>query len=659
MDSFFLQQGLVISFEGQTLEFIRTSAESFCFEEPSTGQQKIITQDDFWDAYSTKQITIVNAFSSPKALHTPPEIEKPTLIHLDDLPPRYQAELDRKMQYLVYLRKTGLTRGQTRLIGLEIAKLATELRDPHPPSVPTIQRAWRILERHNFEPSAIVSKNSRRSGGSRLNRESEAFLQEKIDEYFLIQARPTPVAAYRRYIHALNQENRERQGAGITLLDGVSVRTFQYRIKALPKEEVLIARFGREAARHHFNMVRGVLPASHPLDAVEIDHTPMNMYVIDDRSFLPLGRPWLTVIKDRYSGVMLGFYVCFNRTGLDSIFGAIKHSLTSHHKAYELWPDIENPWPAFGRGHYYTSDRGADFLSPRYRNAIMSLGAFYEYCQVRTPWLKGSVERFFLTMEQTFFEAMPGRTFSSLAKRGDYNPAKDCVIRFSTLIYLLHKWVADYHNVFPNARKQARPLDLWMDGIELAPPPYPANVDELNIILGQHQSAKLNQEGLQFSWLHYSSESLKDLMCYLGKGITLDFVVSQENLGSINVKDPRSNQYFTVPCNTPEYAEGLSLFQHQYLRKEAGIRLTKSTALEALIKTREQMHDRFCEEILAKDNKAKSRLAQIAGINSNSVLEGKSRTIKQPFSEQPPAPDKVLALDSAPITNVPIYAWGI
>src|SRR5690606_16491050 len=159
------QQGLVISFEGQTLEFIRTSAESFCFEEPSTGQQKTIAQDAFWDAYSTKQITIVNAFSSPKALHTPPEIEKPTLMPLDDLPPRYQVELDRKMQYLVHLRKTGVTRGQTKLIAVEIAKLASELRDPHPPSAPTIQRAWRILERHNFEPRAIVNKNSRRSRG--------------------------------------------------------------------------------------------------------------------------------------------------------------------------------------------------------------------------------------------------------------------------------------------------------------------------------------------------------------------------------------------------------------------------------------------------------------------------------------------------------------
>ncbi len=57
-------------------------------------------------------------------------------------------------------------------------------------------------------------------------------------------------------------------------------------------------------------MIRGHLPADHPLDVVEIDHTPLNVYVIDDLSFLPLGRPWLTAIKDRYSKVILGCAPC-------------------------------------------------------------------------------------------------------------------------------------------------------------------------------------------------------------------------------------------------------------------------------------------------------------------------------------------------------------
>lgn len=131
---------------------------------------------------------------------------------------------------------------------------------------------------------------------------------------------------------------------------------------------------------------------------------------------------------------------------------------------------MEHPWPAFGRARLYVSDRGRDFPGPHYRAAITSLGSWYEYSEAHTPWLKGSIERFFGTLEQTFFESLPGRTFPNLAERGDYDPASDAVVRLSTLAYLLHKWAADYHNVLPHSRKLATPLDLWNEGVALAPP---------------------------------------------------------------------------------------------------------------------------------------------------------------------------------------------
>jgi putative transposase len=45
-------------------------------------------------------------------------------------------------------------------------------------------------------------------------------------------------------------------------------------------------------------MVKGHLPAAHPLDVAEIDHTPMNLYVIDDSSLIPLGRPLLALTEN-------------------------------------------------------------------------------------------------------------------------------------------------------------------------------------------------------------------------------------------------------------------------------------------------------------------------------------------------------------------------
>jgi putative transposase len=353
--------------------------------------------------------------------------------------------------------------------------------------------------------------------------------------------------------------------------------------------------------------------------------------------------------------------VTFQKTGLNSIFGCIKHSLCSHHMAYDLWPEIENPWPSFGLGRMYLSDRGRDFQSLKYLLAIRELGSDYELSERYTPWVKASIERFFLTLEQTFFECLPGRTFANLQLRGDYNAEQDAVIRFSTLVYLLHKWAADYHNVTPHSRHLARPLDLWMEGIGIAPPPYPKSPDVLDIILGEGHQGTLSHEGIRYQWMNYASDQLNDLMRDLGKGISLNYVVTPENLGAVHVLDPRTKSYFLVPNTRPDYAEGLSAFQHKYIRKEAAIWLKGKVSVDGLIETRARIAEVTQEELFARKSAKKAELARIAGINSNAVLEGRPRSIQTPFQGQQLDPSEAQNTISNSIswTNVPTYQWGL
>lgn len=658
MGSFFLQKGLVISYQGQILEYDSRSANEIYFENQKTGQKITLTESAFWSAHTSLQLKIVGAFSSPEALVIKPESTE-ALQNFRDLnliPEKYQLDHDRKITYISKLKKEGITRGQKFLIADSAARIAKEIADPlGPPGTSTISKWWKEIDTSGGDLLVVINGNSFRKHTKRLDKESEEFLQNHIDDYYAQSNQPTVVGAHRDYAYKLKTENAERASQDRPQLTKASERTYGNRIDDRPKEEMMIARLGREEARRYFKMAKGHLPADHPLDVVEIDHTPMNLYVIDDHALLPLGRPWLTAIKDRYSGVLLGFYVSFQKTGLSSIFGAIKHSLSSHHFAYELWPDIENPWPAFGRAVYYASDRGADFICQNYRNAIKALGSFWEHCERRTPWLKGSIERFFLTLEQTFFESMPGRTFASLEKRGEYDSVNQAVVRFSTLIYLLHKWAADFHNIQTNVRNQAAPLELWQSGIEIAPPPYPCSIDELNIVLGEHHTGALSQEGIRFSWQTYADDQLEALMKDIGRGKTLNYVVCDEDLGQIYVEHPGTHKYLCVPSTRPEYSKGLSLFQHKFIRAEATARLEKSTAVDTLIETRNRIQGVLAEELETKKTAGKVQLARLAGINSNNTLTGETRTILTPFGENgnlTPPPN------TPSFTNVPSYAWG-
>lgn len=655
MGHFHLQSGLVIQRQGQVLELVSRTLGKLHFEAPTTGERETLTDALFWSELYTQQLTILEAVSSPETLtyeEAPPE-EQPK--YLGDLTDSQQQSAERRLKYVDHMKRAGLSRGQTKLIRIEAEKLAAEIKDELGcPSSTSIQRWWRALDKKPGDVFVVVSNNAFAKRFKRLDPDSDHFLAEKIAELYLQPTRPTGMGAYMGYLKALRLENLEREIAKLPALEEASYRTFMRRVDGLPKYDVMVARLGREAARHYFHMAKGTLPSRYPLDVVEIDHTPMNLYVIDNQSYLPLGRPWLTAIKDRHTSIILGFYVSFRKTGLDSIFGAIKHSLHSHHYVSSL-SGIENPWPAFGLGAEYASDRGLDFMSPRYRTAIMSLGARYSYCQVRTPWLKGSVERFFRTLEQTFFDAMPGRTFSTLAERRDYDPQQDAVIRFSTLIYLLHKWCVDFHNVTPNLRKQATPLQLWNEGIAIAPPIYAGNMDQLNIVLGEHHNALLSHEGLRFEWLQYADEGLENLMAQIGKHVKLDFVVTPDNLGHIQVKHPRTGAYFPVRCTRPDYAEGLTVYQHRYIRAVARETMKATPTLDMLVNTRAQIQTLINEELNLKNN---SMSARIANINSNRELSGGQQSILDPFAGQTVdvAPESVVV--PAPFTDIKTYAWG-
>ena len=253
-----------------------------------------------------------------------------------------------------------------------------------------------------------------------------------------------------------------------------------------------------------------------------------------------------------------------------------------------------------------------------------------------------------------------GPAFSSLSQRADYNSSEQAVIRFTTLIYLLHKWAADFHNVTPNARNQARPLDIWMDEISLAPPPYPNSPDELNIILGEHNTGTLCQEGLRYKWITYASDELSKLMDEIGKGEKLSFAVQMEDLGHIYVLNPKTNRYFLVPSTRPDYSCGLSLFQHKYLRRQHGLRLDAAGAIDTLIETRSTIQQTIRQELEVSKTASKSKFARVANINSNAALEGKPQAVGDPFRGQSVSSEAIPNEKQtiAPCTSVPRPSWG-
>lgn len=663
---FFFEPGLVIERQGRALEYHHRSDAACYFEDPHTTDIVPITEAEFWDEFAREELRILPARSSSKELVLPKPDEEPSPPPV--LNEKYTALQARKLHYIRGLERRGITRGQIKLIEEAIPEIAKETNDPNPPEAMTVSEWMRKLDRAHGDVFVLVPAHAAKLTRERQAPEHEEVIDTAIKNHYTGVGKGSATDVYNdKYLPALKALNAERAQTGKPALTPVSLRSFTRRTEKIDRYDLAVARYGRQEARRMFRMVKGHMPGKHPLDYVEIDHAKLRLWVVDDRLGLPLGRPWVTAVRDRYSGMLLGFYVSFRGPSLASTFAAIRHSLSYHGDLNKCFPDLEHSWVAIGRGTTYVSDRGRDFLSQHYRSAILQLGAYYVYCESRTPWHKPNIERIFLSMHSDLLETMPGEVFKGVSYSRDYNPMKDAVVRFSTLTYLLVKWAVDHHPYTPNRYKQARPIDLWMDGIADAPPGHPPNLNVLNIVLGTRYQGTLGNEGVHFKHLTYADDRLEALFHAIDKK-ELHFVPNEENLGRIHVENPRDRTWFQVACTRPDYAEGLSAYQHQQILRQANVELERVKNVDQLLGIRAHYQEKIAEELVHRDSATKLRIARYCGIDSSSVFAGKNKSVADFLSADratdahPSAPGvangKILIPDAA-FTDVPIFQWGV
>ncbi len=81
-----------------------------------------------------------------------------------------------------------------------------------------------------------------------------------------------------------------------------SLKAIQRAIASLDKRAIAMARLGRKQAGHLYDPVGKSPNTEWPLQRVEIDHTRLDVLVVDERTNLPIGRPTLTILVDVIRG---------------------------------------------------------------------------------------------------------------------------------------------------------------------------------------------------------------------------------------------------------------------------------------------------------------------------------------------------------------------
>ncbi|GGN37856.1 MULTISPECIES: Mu transposase C-terminal domain-containing protein [Marinomonas] len=536
---------------------------------------------------------------------------------LDSFPEKIRQEAISKYKIISFVRQ-NLNRGWTQY-NLEplIEKYCADHPELSQPNWRTVVRWNKSLE-NNDTPTSLVPKHHKK-GNLRLKTDSasEVFFEEALESFFKAEC-PNVAIAFNSY--------SDKCLLSASNVKPMSKRAFYNRIDKLSSYDVVLRRFGKRKADMKFGHKASIIKPERLMQLVEIDHTPLDIILLDDVNGTPIGRPYLTLLKDVYSGCLIGYHLTFKSPSYASVAKALSHSILPKDRSKELW-GID--WPCHGKMEVLVADNGAELWASSLDQVCLELGINLQYNKVGTPWHKPHIERSFRTINDLFLNDLSGKTFRSIDERGEYNSIKNASIRFHNFVHAFEKWLAEVYNRSTDSRGMNNPLLKWNEGFKKFPPASLSKqeIKDLPKIIGLKKTSRLQPSGITFKGLRYDSTELADYRkrkLYGDENRDEMYKIDIDDLSQIYVFLTDTQEYLTVPCTEKNYTENLSLDQHLVNRAFTKTKnKLNGTSDKDLAASRKEIR-----EILAgHEDKVKSstktstskKVAQHKGINSETV----------------------------------------
>ncbi|MBA3014897.1 MAG: DDE-type integrase/transposase/recombinase [Desulfobulbaceae bacterium] len=380
-------------------------------------------------------------------------------------------------------------------------------------------------------------------------------------------------------------------------------------ISQLPAFDKYAARHGRTAAIKKFRSVQSHRTTNAPLERAEIDHTILDLFVIDDRNGLPLGRPYVTACIDDYTRCLLGINIGFEPPSHLSVSRCLKHAFLPKIELNQVYPSINKKWNAHGVMRELVVDNGLEFHSQSLEKACFMLGIEIHYAPRKVPWFKGKIERFFNTFNKGIAHGNPGTTFRNIFEKDDYNPEKHAVVRLSILREIIYIWVVDYYHQKNHRALGLSPASMWDSSIHSEDIPLPDNPAIIDAIMGRKELRKLTHKGIELSGLLYNSPELTELRRKHGDSIDVEISVDDGDIGSIYVFAPDKQTTYMVRAISWDYAEGLTNWQHRVFKNYSKKNMEKQD-INSWIMAKDTIFNIIRNESLLKKNKSNKKVAR-------------------------------------------------
>lgn len=610
MTGFILRRGLAFEWDGVAHRIERLAPEQRILVLRETdGQIDVYTHNELLTAYLDGNLQ-VRPTKAPK--QEVPFFNRP----LADLPAAMQTEVSRRLAYLQGLEIMGSFVATPDCLVPVIKQVAAKLNDAKPPSTTTLYR-WHRRFQATQDIRALIPRYDRR--GSNALRQPDKVLElftDAVQEAFDASPAASVPSIYARLTGKIASENRHRPSE--YQLATPTLRTVYRMLRRVDAYEITKLGNGQAIADKRFRIFKSGPEVQHILQRVEVDHTPLDYFLIDEISKLPLGRPTLTILIDVYSRFPLGYFISFSPPSVEAVVAALRHAVLPKKPAKPAVPNVqvEHTWPCYGLIAELVCDNGLEFHGSTLESIALDLRIDLVYCPKHQPRFKGVIERFLKTVNYSFAHQLPGTSLARFTQRGDYDPLKHAVLTLGEFTHLFEKWLLDIYAQTVHRGIHTTPWAKWHEGLQRKTPELPGSIEDLRTRIGKADFRKLRQDGITLHGIRYAGQNLEPILCTWGSGTSVRIVYDPSDLGSIMVWPPNEENPVTVEAVDIGYARGLTEYQHKLIREMVKEQGNSASDQHKLAESRYELAMATDDMVRSRKLRKRKKGARINGANS-------------------------------------------
>ena len=410
----------------------------------------------------------------------------------------------------------------------------------------TIYKWIKSYERSGIR--GLMKKFRKDSGVKRLDEKIEKIIQENIEDYYLTKERRSVAYVHRVIVTECKNLN----------LKPPHENTIRKRIDAISQVKQLAKRFGHNKAAEKFEPIRGHFPgAETPFSVYQMDHTLLDIIVVDEEDRRPVGTPTITMIIDVYSRMVAGFSISFEPPGALTAGLCLANAILPK----DAWTNryqTKDEWPIWGVPSTLHMDNAGEFRGKMLRYASLEYQFSIEYRPVARPNYGGHIERLLGTLSQEL-KSLPGSKYSNTQERANYPAEKRAAFSLDELEEWLTVLIVDGYHQKLHSSIEDTPIQKFKKGVigSSSQPgvglrPKITDSDRVKIDFLPIIERSISNEGVVIDNIHYYHDVLRHWINTKdpeNKKLNRKFIFRRDprDISSIWFYDPELRQYFPIP----------------------------------------------------------------------------------------------------------------